>query len=286
MMCLTPNTIRNPKKVRDYTNGEDTYIKVPCRKCTACLKKRAREWMFRLEQEEKRCTSAAFMTYTYNDNNLPFTENGFPTLHPRHHTLFMKRLRKELKAQGHDPKLKYYMCGEYGSQTERPHYHAILFNLPQLWLQTDNVEEIWQNGRVQIDKVEKASIAYVCGYVNKQKFFMDKTDKETGLIDDRLAEYTRMSKNLGSNFLTPARIKKLKTDLEPTIHVEDGTIIGLPQYYRKKALNDAEIAIIGNKAKDYAEKNTIFISEKHHHDYVKADALKRKREALNSRNKI
>jgi len=37
--------------------------------------------------------------------------------------LYMRRLRFDA-GKG----LKYYVCGEYGTKSNRPHYHAIIFN--------------------------------------------------------------------------------------------------------------------------------------------------------------
>lgn len=116
MICLTPTRIKNPK-----INGAfyaHKYIEVPCKKCSNCMKRRALEWVFRLNQENRRSLTAAFMTYTYD--NAPISPNGLLTLDPRHHTLYMKRLRKDLKKHGYEPPMKYYMCGEYGAQTQRP----------------------------------------------------------------------------------------------------------------------------------------------------------------------
>jgi len=40
--------------------------------------------------------------------------------------LFIKRLRKEQDSRG-SSKIKYYLVGEYGDLTKRPHYHAAIF---------------------------------------------------------------------------------------------------------------------------------------------------------------
>jgi len=37
----------------------------------------------------------------------------------------MKRLRKHYSGRT----IRYYMCGEYGENMGRPHYHAVFFNL-------------------------------------------------------------------------------------------------------------------------------------------------------------
>ena len=37
----------------------------------------------------------------------------------------MKRLRRHFKGR----RIRFFMCGEYGPATMRPHYHALLFNV-------------------------------------------------------------------------------------------------------------------------------------------------------------
>ena len=54
------------------------------------------------------------------DENLP----EFNSLNYRHFQLFMKRLRKEFAPNN----IRFYMCGEYGEDFSRPHFHALLFN--------------------------------------------------------------------------------------------------------------------------------------------------------------
>lgn len=69
-----------------------------------------------------------FVTLTYNDLNTP--KNG---VRKRAAQLFMKRLRINLSRYvGHDVNLRFFLCAEYGSNTKRPHYHALLWNVPQI----------------------------------------------------------------------------------------------------------------------------------------------------------
>ena len=60
----------------------------------------------------------SFVTLTYDDDHLP----EYNSLNYKHFQDFMKRLRKS-----HN-RVRFYMCGEYGEDFSRPHYHALLFN--------------------------------------------------------------------------------------------------------------------------------------------------------------
>ena len=82
------------------------------------------QWSFRLREELKDSESAHFLTLTYDDEHIIITGNNEPTLYKRDVQLFLKSLRKLQKQ-----KIKYYFVGEYGGKTDRPHYHAIIFNL-------------------------------------------------------------------------------------------------------------------------------------------------------------
>ena len=59
---------------------------------------------------------------------------GIPHHDTRHLQLFIKRLRKAISyydskcSNAGSPSLRYYICGEYGPTTQRPHYHFILFS--------------------------------------------------------------------------------------------------------------------------------------------------------------
>lgn len=251
MQCLTPLTIKNPKP---NVLGQGTHMEVPCGKCKNCILRRAAHWAFRLECEELRSRTSAFITYTYDNDNVPRSANGFLNLSTTDFQSYMKRQRKAIadnygKDYWRKHSIKYYMAGEYGSQTERPHYHAIMFNLPEYYLRNDHrITEIWKKGRVQVDEVSPASIRYVTGYLHKQLYWANK-----GQNDDRQREFSRMSKGIGENYLTDARIKSMKSKLNPYLSLEDGIKMSMPRYYKNKVFNEEELEILRAKGKKFLE---------------------------------
>lgn len=107
------------------------FIKIPCGKCLGCQIARAKEWTSRLLMEQSTSETAYFVTLTYNDEFLPFTEPNeeglsWPTIRHRDFQLFIKRLRKHFS----DRVIRFYCTSEYGPRTLRPHYHAIIYGLP------------------------------------------------------------------------------------------------------------------------------------------------------------
>lgn len=201
-------------------------VPVPCGRCPPCQKRRVSQWAFRLKQQERISCTAYFITLTYNTLHVPITSKGFMSLKKRDYQLFMKRLRKVHKNE----KITYYACGEYGSNNYRPHYHAIIFNCRE-----DEIARAWQLGEVHIGKVTGASIAYTLKYINKGKIIPMHQN------DDRIPEFSLMSKGMGSNFLTPSTIEFYKNDLSKAyITIEDGIKIALPRYYKNKIYSEHE----------------------------------------------
>lgn len=121
-------------KPLDSGYDREDVVLIPCGQCVGCRISRAREWADRLMLEKQYHDSAYFVTLTYNDEHVPKSYYSHPetgeaqpvfTLNKRDVQLFMKRLRK---AKPRDD-IRFYLCGEYGPQTWRPHYHLILFGL-------------------------------------------------------------------------------------------------------------------------------------------------------------
>ncbi len=111
-----------------------SFIEVPCGQCIGCRLEYSRQWANRCMLELQYHDSAYFVTLTYDDAHVPKSYYGDPdtgevltslTLFKKDFQDFMKRLRKAHP----DDKIRYFMAGEYGSRTFRPHYHAILFGL-------------------------------------------------------------------------------------------------------------------------------------------------------------
>lgn len=199
---------------------ETNFYQLPCGKCPFCLKRRVHQWSFRLVQEEKLAFSSYFITLTYADKNIPYSEKGHQTLVKKDLQDFMKRLRKR-----NDRKLRYYACGEYGSKTRRPHYHLILFNA-----KLETIQPAWDKGHVHYGEVNEATIQYTCKYISKTKRVVN-DDK-----DDRQREFNLMSKGIGLNYLTPQMIDYHKADLLERMCCvrKGGDKIAMPRYYKDK----------------------------------------------------
>lgn len=110
------------------------WVELPCGHCDGCRIARSREWANRCMMELEYHDSAYFLTLTYDEEHVPRHWYADPStgealqslsLEKRDMQLFWKRLRKAFP----DDKIRYFMCGEYGSTTFRPHYHAIVFGL-------------------------------------------------------------------------------------------------------------------------------------------------------------
>ena len=114
----------------DVLTGEcfPLYLLVPCNKCIVCKNKKIRDWNARMMCETQLYdVPPLFVTLTYNDDFLPLFG-----LEKRDIQLFIKRLRERLEYLGFPNKLRYVFCGEYGTKTQRAHYHGIIWNMPSL----------------------------------------------------------------------------------------------------------------------------------------------------------
>ena len=165
-------------------------ILLPCSRCSGCRLDHSRVWAIRCAHEASLYEDNMFVTFTYDDENIP----SYGSLNKRHLQLFWKKLRKAFPNR----RIRYYACGEYGDQTERPHYHAIIFNLwmddCKYWKSTpmgdrlyisDMLANIWGHGFVVIGSVTFDSAGYVARYV------MKKRSRPTARDEDVRAEQER-----------------------------------------------------------------------------------------------
>jgi len=201
-------------------------VPVPCGRCPPCAKRRIDSWVFRLKQHEKVCTSSHFVTLTYSPDFLPISPNGWMTLDKGEFPRYMKRLRKLCPGA----KLSYYACGEYGTIGKRPHYHAIIFNVPNdtIFFDAWHLDGV-AIGKVHVGTVTGDSIAYCCKYMNSSEFFSFHAG------DDRIPEFSLMSKGMGLNYVSDAIKRYHNDDLSRNyLTVDGGHKIALPRYYKSR----------------------------------------------------
>lgn len=67
-----------------------------------------------------------------------------------------------------DAKIRYFLCGEYGETTCRPHYHGIFFFNSEFTASCieEVIREVWPFGAVNSSFVAESNASYVAGYVN------------------------------------------------------------------------------------------------------------------------
>lgn len=258
MQC--PNPIRLKRD-----SGEIAYV--PCGTCKICLSNKRAEWAFRCQQENKVSDYSVFLTLTYDEDHLIYGEVA-PTLRKCDLQLYFKRLRKVLSPF---VSFKYYAVGEYGSETYRPHYHALLFfkfnrtvcNVAKI---EQELSKRWTKGFVYCGQIELASITYVLKYVMKQSPQLIGCEPTFSLI----------SNGLGIDYVHKAKQYHLETmyhfDRE-FVTLEGGAKCTMPRYYRDKIFaipgqKRLPMAYKENKAK-YMKRKQIEAEKKREQSYFK-----------------
>lgn len=244
MECFQQINIANPARDPKKRMARPMML-VPCGRCLNCTQRHARGWAFRLWHQNKEANHANFITLTYNNESLPINEEGtYPEFDKTDVINFIKRLRR--KNEYHYPemgKMKYYLVGEYGSLTGRPHYHVILFNsspklnkdLHKLWFKTDDKSKK-SMGNLHIGDVSMDTICYVTGYVMKRDIY--KSDEL-----NRKREFSIMSKGLGAVYIRENfRYHQENLTFETTFQ---GQKMQIPDHFRRKIFDEDQRQQIG-----------------------------------------
>lgn len=190
-----------------------------CGRCSGCRLERSRQWAIRCVHEAKMHRHNCSITLTYDEEHLPV--DGF--LDHRHFQLFMKRLRNAFAVRFRNPdtgrwkrsypQIGFYMCGEYGEDRGRPHYHACLFGVDfpdkKLYKKSGSgfdlysseiLNKAWGMGNCLVGDMNFETAAYCARYIMKKLLGKDVVKK----IDSRFSvdllsgevfvpEYTHMS---------------------------------------------------------------------------------------------
>lgn len=136
--------------------GHGQIIPLPCGKCLACRKSKAREWAVRCVLEATEYEDNCFITLTYDDKfYFNYREKFKEDL-----INFFKRVRKDFE-------FRYFACCERGTEKGRYHFHALLFGVD---LTKKQLEKYWKFGFVDSGSLTAGSCFYVSQYVDKKIF--------------------------------------------------------------------------------------------------------------------
>lgn len=211
----------SPQKAVRTDDGGVTFVprgwdgrrvfELPCGQCIGCRLERSRQWAMRCMHESQMHALNCFVTLTFDEEHLPVDGSLDYAVFQR----FMRDLRRDLGCW--DVTLaqyvpRFYMCGEYGERTRRPHFHACLFGVDfpdRVKFKDMNsgfpiytsklLSSIWTDGFASVADFSFETAAYVARYVCKKvtgpmadSHYL-KTDFETGEVFRLRPEFTQMS---------------------------------------------------------------------------------------------
>lgn len=193
-------------------------------------------WKIRLVEESRKCIANSFLTLTYNDANIP--PEG---LQKRDIQLFIKKMRKRFK-------FRYYLIGEYGPTTYRPHYHAIMFGIDNNTCRDMEiiVEDVWGHGFITLEPITETRINYIAEYHVNRFNYPQGQEPTFKLLSTRPA--------IGSNYIE--RESQFHWGVEQMYYRSGAFKLSLPRYYKEK-LYDRKTRLIAStinqKASDVEE---------------------------------
>lgn len=252
MQCFSPvsgwQTEDGGIVFREVKNSRELQLR--CGRCIGCRLNAANAWAIRCVHEAQCHENNAFVTLTYDDAHLP----QYGSLHYPDFQKFMKRLRKKLGP------VRFYMCGEYGENFTRPHYHALLFGCrfsdqiransvysQRPIFRSPTLEKLWPLGHSSVGEVNQATAQYVAKYALKKVYgdtaavHYTRLDPYTGEIWQVEPEFARMSlkPGIGWNWF-----EKYGQDIWNNDSVVlNGIHSAVPKYYDKiMVLQDEEKA--------------------------------------------
>lgn len=244
---FNPNYIKEQIDLYNYkavkSNMNHRIIQVPCNHCYACKLNKSAQKATEATLESYYYSDNYFITLTYDNENLPYKQeiqikernsddiityfndsDLHPTLIPEHIKTFNNSLRKHFERLGHTG-IKVIYCGEYGEETERPHYHEILINCPinpkyfydfhidtnfKTHWKTKEISDIWGKGMIDVAESEWSTVAYVARYC--MKGITDLHTKEEYYNMAMYPEFMRSSINLGKRYYEEHKNEIYKTD--------------------------------------------------------------------------
>lgn len=236
---------------------------IPCGQCIGCRIRQREDWTTRIELEARDYPREEvwFITLTYDDDHVPgmivktgeimrkvqYTwkpgekrPSSVQILLYEDIQKFLKRLRKAYKG-----KLRYFVAGEYGEQTARPHYHMILYgwrptDLKNLYKIHHNgyytskwLSDIWGMGQIQIAQAVPETYRYVAGYVTKKMYEIDgkKANAYYELGQTKPFACMSLKPGLGDHYYQEHKAEIWR---QGYIQCTNGKQAQIPRYYEKQ----------------------------------------------------
>ena len=236
---------------------------IPCGQCIGCRIRQREDWTTRIELEARDYPKDEvwFITLTYDDEHVPgmivktgeimrkvqYTwkpgekrPSSVQLLLYEDIQKFLKRLRKAYRG-----KLRYFVAGEYGEQTARPHYHMILYgwkptDLENLYKIHHNgyynskwLADLWGMGQIQIAQAVPETYRYVAGYVTKKMYEIDgkKENQYYELGQTKPFACMSLKPGLGDHYYQE---HKKEIWRQGYIQCTNGKQAQIPRYYEKQ----------------------------------------------------
>lgn len=197
-------------------------------------------------EEFKASKNCYFVTLTYNDENIYRNSQGVPSVSKEEFQLFIKKLRKK-----NGVGFRYYAVGEYGTNTNRNHYHFLGFNCSPNF--GDIVSTSWNKGHIMLGEVNIKTIKYITKYhVNRGKY-----------PEGANKPFVLMSKGIGNMYIENMRDFHAGR-IDNSYYPDKNLKRRLPRYYKDKLYSKLHRNVMA----------TMFQDEEYTND--KIDAYKKK----------
>ncbi len=291
--------------VFDKTNAHSP-LEVACGQCFGCRVDHRLMWSIRIIHEasmhlDHHGNSWATLTYRSPSSctdeqyrNGQYVPQDY-SLRPSHVSDFIRSLRRG----NPDHRIRYFYCGEYGDDNERPHYHICIFNHSfddqYLWKDdeglytytSESLQKHWPWGFTTVAELNLRTAAYTAGYAFKK--ITGKRAIEHYLRCDEngeaywlMPEYIRMStgrgkpSGLGASFYEKYTSDIFPADVSPV--PSHGVRQLVPRYYQNilAEQNPEMLESIKELRQDFIKKHAAdFTPERLRDKYICARAKER-----------
>ena len=226
-------------------NGIETSERiVPCGRCMPCRINAASVWTSRILMEQMATPRYCwFVTLTYSEAELPRTVEGVSTLRKKVVCNWRNNREKDVG------KFRYYLVGEYGDLSLRPHYHLAVF--PQEDFAIEELLEKWRYGFTSVAPLHGKRARYLAQYTTKKLT----KDTDPRLERDQEPEFRTSSRTPGLGApLVPAIVSRYRSgagrkiieergDVERTIRI-DGRTYPLGNFILAKVRKELGIPLL------------------------------------------